>query len=169
MNPDPAAAGKLVLRDIHVPFADWWPPAPGWWIVALLALIALFGLWRFAQRAFIQRRRRRTILAAWAEVREGLLETADASSLARASEFMRRVALASYPREKVAGLSGDAWLSFLDETGGGEGFRNGPGHVIGSAAYRPDAGVDVDADALVDLIRRWLTRQLRHLGKGVRV
>jgi len=169
MNPDPAASGNLVLRDIHVPFTDWWPPAPGWWIVAALALITLFGLWRFIQKAFVRRRRQRTVLAAWAEVREGLLETTDPGSLAKASEFMRRVALASYPREKVASLSGDAWLAFLDETGGGEGFRSGPGRVIGSAAYRPDVGVDVDADALVELIKRWLTRQLRHLGKGVRL
>jgi len=163
MNPDPAPDGNLVLRDIHVPFADWWPPAPGWWIVAVLLVVGLYLLWRFGQILFTRRRRRQTVLAAYDDVRSSLLNSADATSVAKASEFLRQVALASYPREQVAGLSGDAWLSFLDATGGGEGFRNGPGSVIGHAAYRPDAGFDVDAEALADLIKHWITRQLRRV------
>jgi hypothetical protein len=42
MNPE------LPLRDIHLPEAiTWWPPAPGWWISAVLAIaiIVLVTRW----------------------------------------------------------------------------------------------------------------------------
>ena len=40
MNPNDAA--QLALRDIHLPgLIAWWPPAPGWWLVAALALAGL--------------------------------------------------------------------------------------------------------------------------------
>ena len=55
MNPAP----DLLLRDIHEPLApSWWPPAPGWWLVALVLLAAVaWGGWR-------RWRRRRRHLAA---------------------------------------------------------------------------------------------------------
>ena len=42
MNPqDPLAQ----LRDIHLPEpVSWWPPAPGWWLLAVLVLIALVAI-----------------------------------------------------------------------------------------------------------------------------
>jgi len=52
-------AANLPLHDIHLPAPiGWWPPAPGWWILAgLLLLIPIFiwGLSRFRQRRKMQR------------------------------------------------------------------------------------------------------------------
>jgi hypothetical protein len=35
------------LRDIHGPDpVSWWPPAPGWWLLALGTILCLWLLWR---------------------------------------------------------------------------------------------------------------------------
>lgn len=58
MNPqDPLSQ----LRDIHLPATGgFWPPAPGWWLLALILLLSLAGLcW------LLHRRHRRTGGCAW--------------------------------------------------------------------------------------------------------
>ena len=63
MNPqDPLSQ----LRDIHLPdTGGFWPPAPGWWLLALIALAALAGLIWWLRR---QRRRTRWLRLAKAEL-----------------------------------------------------------------------------------------------------
>lgn len=53
----PAAATSVAgpdLRDIHLPAEpSWWPPAPGWWLLAALALgviVLAIGWWRRHRR-----------------------------------------------------------------------------------------------------------------------
>lgn len=44
------------LRDIHLPQAvQWWPPAPGWWIVTALTLALLVWLVRYLQGRYRRR------------------------------------------------------------------------------------------------------------------
>jgi hypothetical protein len=64
---------------------------------------------------------------------------------AAVSALLRRLALARYPRERVAGLSGDAWLDFLDRSGGGGGFRSGVGRALTELPYRPGPGLETQA------------------------
>jgi len=66
------------------------------------------------------------------------------------------VALTRFPRREVAALSGDPWLRFLDETGGGGRFSDGPGRVLTSAPYQPTA--QLNARELYDLVRDWVYR-----------
>lgn len=41
------------LRDIHLPQAmHWWPPAPGWWIVAILVLALTIWLSRYLRARY---------------------------------------------------------------------------------------------------------------------
>ena len=53
-----------------------------------------------------------------------------------------------------AGLSGAAWLRFLDRTYGGNEFSHGVGRALALAPYAPHA--QPDATALTDLIRCWI-------------
>ncbi len=147
------------LRDIHSPGdISWWPPAPGWWLLAMLGLIAL--AWSVH---WLYRRRRRL---AWRRLaREELRQldenyhrNRDTSRLAAGlSQLLRRVALATHPAREVAGLGGEDWLTFLDGDDPAKPFSEGPGRVLLSAPYRP--GNDFNPEALLQLTREWIQRQ----------
>lgn len=96
------------LRDIALPDApELWPFAPGLWIaLALLALV-------IAAVIYMLRERRKQN----AYRRAGLLLLKNANTNYEVSVVLKRVALAVFPREEVAALHGDAWATFLNETG----------------------------------------------------
>lgn len=145
------------LRDIHpAPPPDWWPPAPGWWLLALLGL-ALIVLLTVQTRRFRRRRhRRRLVLDELRRLYRSHREH-PRDLCAAFSGLLRRAALARFPRDRVAGLSGEDWLRFLEHTGDAE-FTRGPGRALIEATYRPHA--EIDGEALHALVRRWLRRNL---------
>ena len=154
MNADPLAA----LHPLHLPGAvGGWPPAPLWWLLAVLVL-AMLVLGIRALRSLIRRNsyRRRgaqelsAALNAWRE-------SGDAGAFAAtASTILRRAALCRYPRPSVAPLHGKAWLEFLDRSGRMQEFARGAGSVIGESVY--SAAPACDPQALEQLCRRWLRR-----------
>ena len=151
MNP---AAG-LDLRDIHAaappPF---WPPAPGWWLLAGLLIAALIVSAVILLGYYRRYRQRQRILAELDRLEQS--DSCDAGQFTTAlSILLRRVALMRYPRTEVASLNGDAWLRFLDKTGGNDAFSNGPGRVLASAPYAVQAAKPADP-ALLELARDWI-------------
>ncbi len=69
---------------------------------------------------------------------------------------MKRVAIAAYGRARVAPLSGDAWLSFLDEHGGTVRFTDGPGRVFGDAIYARPGRAPFDRSELGRIAEEWI-------------
>lgn len=159
MDPD-----QLPLRDLHLPDAvDWWPPAPGWW---LLFALALAGLAYLAYRQWLQWRRnaaRRIALAELARLRRDYEQGADTLVLAKSlSELLRRGMLAYAERGEIAGLTGDRWLEWLDRGLDDKPFTEGAGKVLESLPYRrpQSIGDDVDLAGIIDAIQRRLKTPL---------
>lgn len=149
------------LRDIHLP-ADpsWWPPAPGWWLLALLALAALTGaLWWLLQAWRLRRPRRlaRQLLKALEE-RHGLGELSDAAYVHEVNEVLKRLLVRGLRRPGVAALQGEGWLRWLDAEARSRDFTTGPGRVLGEARFQ--RAFDVDAEALARTAGR-LCRRIR--------
>lgn len=154
MNNLPGSDPLAALRPLHPPPAiDWWPPAPGWWVLVIV-LAVLGGLaWRRWRRTALRR-------VALDELRQLEREVQDDARLAAGiSRLLRRIALACFPRRQVAALTGEAWLRFLDEQAGGRGFCSGPGRVLLTAPYTPHC--TLDRTALLALARDWIRRQPR--------
>ncbi|MGU3493050.1 DUF4381 domain-containing protein [Xanthobacteraceae bacterium A53D] len=145
------------LADIAVPPpVPWWPPAPGWWVLAcgLLAALVIVA-WGLA----IRHRRNAYRRAALAEL-AAIGPAGDPGSAAAVSAILKRAALAAYPRTQVAGLTGQAWLAFLDRTAGSRDFSDGPAATLAQAAMGAPIG---DGPAILAAARRWIRH---HKGEG---
>ena len=143
------------MKGIDLPAAvSPWPPAPGWWGLLVILLLAGAAL---ARRRWRQRALRRAAMATAERLYSDYRRHRDQTELVKGlSILLRRTALARHPRQRVAGLEGDAWLAFLDQTGGapGAGFRDGPGRVLTTLPYGADEAADVEN--LMALVRRWI-------------
>ena len=156
-QPDPLAE----LREIHMPEAiPDWPPAGGWWILGFLFILLVGGL----TTALIQRYRKRAYLRyslkALAKLEldfshhsNGLILSDDLALL------LKRICLTQHPRHQVAGLSGDAWLQFLDKTGNTNEFTQGCGAVLGHGRFQKGAAANINGQELLTLTRRWIKQQ----------
>ena len=154
MNPDPLEQ----LRAYHLPDpVSWWPPAPGWWLLALLVVAGnAIGLWLFMAR----RRRRAALRAAQRALRilktEHDADSDDLKLIRGLSRLLRRFALARFPRTMVAGLTGEAWLGFLDRHAQDKAFTRGVGRALVEAPYRPQA--KLPTNELSALVEQWIGR-----------
>lgn len=153
MNASPQ---DLPLRDIHMPDpVSWWPPAPGWWLLALaVILLAIFVLMRTrkTKRSRTAKADSRLQLAALAR---DFREHQDEERLLRQlSSLLRRITLSCYPRTEVASLTGEEWLSLLDRMMGSDGFSRGPGRILAAGPYQPNA--TLDPASLLALCRDWV-------------
>lgn len=100
--------GRLTdMHDIVLPGpVDFWPPDSGGLLLLGLIMLctALIGLYRYLRW---RRDRYR---------RAGIALLDGAATVRDVSVILKRVALASYPREQVASLYGGEWVSFLNGT-----------------------------------------------------
>ena len=120
---DPADLSNL--RDLALPpEVSLWPPAPGWWIVAAAGLAAVMIVSVAAMARYRVNAYRREALRELDLVEPGCIST-----------VLKRAALAAWPREQVAALTGAAWLAFLDRTAQTTVFTDGAGRHIETLAF----------------------------------
>lgn len=159
------------LADIHLPAAvPFWPPAPGWWLLAAILLAAgLFLGYRYYKKWQEQQRLKRALaeleqaIQVFRQTPEDDPQQQNRQGLAllySVNSLLKRVALVHHPLSDIASLTGQAWLSFLDDTGRSDDFSRGPGKVLAEGEYRPT--FDADSEALYDCARRWIIHQYRH-------
>ncbi|MCP3674309.1 MAG: DUF4381 domain-containing protein [Gammaproteobacteria bacterium] len=119
MNNAPAMANPLDnLRDIHLPEpVSAWPPAPGWWILAILVLVLIVWIVLKIRENYNQKQLLRVSLSSAIQLEQDYQNHKDPQLLVREySSLLRRIALARFPRHEVASLTGSNWLTFLDDS-----------------------------------------------------
>lgn len=154
MNPqDPLSQ----LRDIHLPATGgFWPPAPGWWVLAVLVLVAL----ALAAVALLRRSRRnrwrKQAMVTLADLAQNPEPTP--SWFARLNTLLKQAARECHPESQPQALSGSAWVDFLIATTP-EG-RAAPRQVLEAmvrAAWQPT--VEADPGEAIRFARHWLGGQ----------
>jgi hypothetical protein len=134
------------LHDFYQPPPPaWTPQTVGWYVV--FAIAGLLALW------WIIRSTRRWRANAYR--REALRELAVLPP-EEFSTLLKRTALAAWPRERVASLSGDAWLTFLKDSAGGNLFQSAPENRIEEIALRPAMLSSEDEHRLKDAVAEWI-------------
>jgi hypothetical protein len=153
----------LPLHDIHLPPPPgFWPLAPGWWLLLALILVLLLLSYWFWQR------QRKTAPRKQALTTLDLLQGGELSQKQKLQELailMRRACLTAYPRATVAGLTGVAWLDFMDRQLGKTHFNTATGRLLIEAAYRPEEPGELEA--VFVLCRIWLQKMPVQLKKQV--
>ena len=151
------------LRDIHAPgVLDAWPPALGWWLIATLCLLITIAALIWLLRVWSSNRYRREALrelnnffTIWDKDKD------DHAYLQSLQNLLKRTALTAFPRELVAGLTGEAWVQFLDQTTDRNDFRIGKGEALIDRGYHADFSVDVAS--LHSLAKKWIEKHFwRH-------
>ena len=150
------------LRDIQPPAPpEWWPPAPGWWLLAGLALVLVaysgLRLWR-RWRCFRPARLARSLHR---ELARGLAErTISAEAwLHEANQLLKRLAVHGLGHQEMSPAWNAEWLRYLDGRYGTPAFSRGVGRCLGAARFRP--GAEVDVQAVQALLTRYLNRECR--------
>jgi hypothetical protein len=146
------AASLQNLNDIVAPPpVGWWPPAPGWYLLAVLLLAVLLYL---GVRWWLTWRRNRYRRAALDE-----LHSMGVQRLPELPALLKRAALAIWPREQVAALSGAEWHRFLDETAGKTLFTGDAGQALDRLAYAGRSRADLseaEIKSVVGAAEYWL-------------
>ena len=145
------------LKDIHLPPpVSFWPPAPGWWILAVLLISSLFIGGVLFYRQHKKRKPKTEALRILKDLQILYQNSKDeVVSLRNLSNLLRRTALTFYDNDEVASLQGSSWLEFLDETGKTKEFSQGAGKVLGNEIFQQN--VNPDMNALFPLVKKWIS------------
>ncbi len=163
MNPtDPLAE----LRDIHLPTEfGTWPPALGWWVLSLLAIISLLSAIYFFIRWYKKTAYRRVALKELRQL-EKRFQHSSASEFSATDfqqalvELLKRTTLTAFPRTEVAGLTGENWLLCLDETANIQAFSSDLGRrlVMDRFSAEPPQLDVKSAESLIRISREWIKK-----------
>lgn len=152
------------LRDIHAPgMIEVWPPAPGWWMLAALGVLLLIAGLTWLFRYWRANRYRREAMRELTQLFEHWQKSEDdLAYLESLQTLLKRTALTSFTREDVAGLTGEAWVQFLDRTTGSQDFSIGEAEALIDGTYRPDISVNIES--LHQVAKGWIRQHHpRHL------
>jgi hypothetical protein len=144
MNPP----GLEKLHDFQQPAPpSWMPHTTAWYVLFAIVAVAVVCVAIRMARSWTKNRYRRAALAE--------LENTSPEYF---SALLKRTALAAWPRDAVASLSGGDWLKFLDASAAKRWFAGSLGNRIEEIAV---AGTRVSPDeerTLRKLVAQWIRR-----------
>jgi hypothetical protein len=156
------------LRDIHGPDpVSWWPPAPGWWLLALAVVLGLWLLWRLLPLlripVIVDLTWRWDAARQLRELRRRVRKNQDPKeSAAELSELLRRIAMARLGRKACAGLTGRDWLAWLQDNDPRNYAWAERGDLLLDLPYAPPGSASAERKQLLGLIdaaQNWVARE----------
>lgn len=133
------------LKDIHLPDPiGWWPLAPGWYVLVLIILALIIWVMSIGYKKRLHAKPKNQALELLATYKQQYEKEKNTQvTSARISELIRRVALVYFPREQVASLHGETWISFLNNTSKGIDFTPVQSMLLDSP-FKPSETLDLN-------------------------
>jgi hypothetical protein len=144
---------------------SWVPQTVSWLVLGIVLLGLVFVLAFWSIRRWRSNRYRREALAELAAI-EKRLRAGDHGAIVTVAVLLRRVALHIAPRERVASLTGEKWLGFLNGHVRHSVFTESAARLLIDVAYAPltppardrSGGYSDDRMELVGCARSWVRR-----------
>ena len=136
---------ELPLKDIHLPDAIlWWPPAPGWWILAVLLALLAYTFPRLL-RWLRYKPVKSLSLKELNLIRQDHQQQADhRQTLLAITALLRRTVMSRSGRVGNAGLVGDDWIQQLNQMSSSVSFSTQQGELLTHGRYRPVVEGDIE-------------------------
>jgi hypothetical protein len=136
------------LHDFYQPLAPAWTPQTiGWYVLFVITGLLIIWVAVHQMRRWFANRYRRAAL-----------RQLDLLPVNELSALLKRTALAAWPRERVASLSGAEWLKFLNEAAGDKTFQSPPADRLEEIALQPVTLSNEDEHALREAAATWIRR-----------
>jgi len=150
----PADSLLAVLKDIHSAApADWWPPAPGWWILTIVTVILLSWLGKKLYRVWKRYRFKVMVKAMLVDVFQSHSEQ-PRQLLVELNQLFKRW-LSSQGAHGLQQITGTAWAAYLQAGTSVNEAEKKAIETLATAQYQ--TGVPVyDAELLQTWALRWL-------------
>jgi len=150
------------LKDIKLPDPiSPWPPAIGWWILAMLALCVLVALAVMIIKYYRKTGYRRAALRQLKQLTKVYQEERDQKKyLLNINMLLKQVCVNYYDKTQVSRLTGESWLRFLDQSAGLQVFAQGPGRILAMQPYTPDQTLlsSADLECLEQCCSAWIKK-----------
>ncbi|SDK03502.1 protein of unknown function [Pseudomonas delhiensis] len=164
---NPLDALEPLLQPAAVP---WWPPAPGWWLLAALLPPLAWAAWRWRHRLLPRRHATAPAEAPLEPIRVAALEElarlprpyggAPAGPWLQAQNaLLKRLSRVRWPDDNCHTLSGRAWLAFLDNRCPAAGLTRWM--ILVEGGYRAECKLDDKAiDGLAAAVETWVRKHV---------
>lgn len=160
VSPAPNIAEKpadnllALLKDIHPAApADWWPPAPGWWVLTIVITILLIWLGNKLYRAWKRYRFKVMVKAMLVDIFQRRAEQ-PRELLMELNQLFKRW-LTSQGAQGLQQLSGAGWAAYLQGGTPVSDTERKAIETLATAQYQTDFP-DYDAELLQSWALRWL-------------
>lgn len=126
---------------------SWLPQTEGWWVlVGWLLFVCVLGAVKWLARRRRNRYRRASLRSLAG------IEVEAPGAAAEIAAILKRTALAAFPRNEVASLTGPDWAEFLSRTAAGDTRVTDSAPAIARAAYHGD----IRAAEIIEPAKRWV-------------
>jgi len=165
LNPEQLGYLKSQLRDIHLPTSiDWWPPAPGWWLLGTLLVVLVF----FAVRWLIKFWRIKTMTellqSELTDIRiQHQITGPSVTTINACAILLKRICLACHDREQIAPLTGQALTQFINQQSQPSVLSASSIQLLDNHRFQQHTPDEQSLNQLLNECQQWINTMARRL------